>query len=268
MDEATAIGRSRSTSPRPCSTCNSTNTAIRANASGSGTSRNGSSPPRTAMPQRCFRRRRSTHGPIRIDGAGEQSRSQAGDTEPGALLFREHHDRERSRPSASRERSTSNATSADATPSGPSKAPPPGTESRWRRSRPHRRGCRPVVPGPDRAVAIDLHLQTRFSACATNHSRSWVRLPNTPAASTRNAAGPARCPRSPPAARRQCRRVPCPLARSSHLPGPRTGEGWTAVAPRRTVREEVRRRDVRVPAVPVDDQIGHQIADGRLILNP
>ncbi len=114
------------------------NTAIRANASGSGPSSQRRDRVRRGRrcPQRCFpspsvnaRARSGSMAPVSSRDPRRRHRT-------GALLFREHTIASiRSRPQRvageHTERSTSNATSADATPSGPSKAPPPGTESRW-----------------------------------------------------------------------------------------------------------------------------------------
>ena len=70
-------------------------------------------------------------GPLRLDRAGQQAAAQAGDAEPApssSLNAATAIGRAGVKPWA---RSWSIAANADTTPSGPSKAPPSGTESRW-----------------------------------------------------------------------------------------------------------------------------------------
>ena len=75
----------------------------------------------------------------------------------------------RGRPETPRWESRSKATSADATPSGPSNAPPPGTESRWE----------PVTMAPSRAPPGASHAQMRpLRSVSTSSPRFVARSTN------------------------------------------------------------------------------------------
>ena len=127
-------GPTRSTSPRPCSMCSSTKAPTRR----SGLVVTAERAPGRA-PARGHRLRVASRRPRRAGRApcpgrgdpGEQPRSGAGQPEPGPLLVDEADDAERPGRRDPRARSRSTAASAEATPSGPSNAPPSGTESRW-----------------------------------------------------------------------------------------------------------------------------------------
>ena len=88
----------------------------------------------------------SAAGPVGAERAGDDAGARAGDAEPGALLVDEVDDPQRhGRARSRRARSWSTAARAPTTPSGPSKAPPSGTESR----------CEPMTtPGSPAATAL------------------------------------------------------------------------------------------------------------------
>jgi hypothetical protein len=116
---------------------------------------------------------------VDVDGPGEKAGSEAGHTKPGALLFWEHRDGQGPVRHFSAAIRMSTAASADATPSGPSKAPPPGTESRWL---PVTRA--PICGFPHHAQMMPLRsvstAKPRWSACWMNHA-----LGRVPPSSTR-----------------------------------------------------------------------------------
>ncbi len=271
MDEATAIGRSRSTSPRPVPRAT----------------------PRTRHPSQRVRVGTQSQriesaadgdvsakvfpvdvgqstGPIRIDGAGEQSRSQAGDTE-----------RE---PSSSGNTTIASGRGPARRGNGAHRTRRAPTRRRAVR-RKHRHGhriqmaavttasawvpygaCRPRS-SPLRSTSTS---RPRFSACATNQLPKWCsaaeytgreyppRCGSRPMSSI-SASSPATVSTGAVPARSLIIELPCAHVRV------KAGQQLSLGEP---FEPEVRRRDVR-SGCPVDDQIGHQIADGvGLILNP
>ena len=143
---------------RPCSTCSSTNVPIRRErlvvaaegAPGRGPARRIASAIVTPSPSV------SAAGPVGAERAGDDPRPGAGDAEPGALLVGEVDDADRAGRARSRcSRSWSTAARAPTTPSGPSNAPPSGTESR----------CEPMTtPGSPAATA----------ASGSPHQAHWL----------------------------------------------------------------------------------------------
>src|SRR5690606_26980310 len=112
-------------------------------------------------------------GPRRGDRAGQQPRPAARPPEPGPPRPGPHRDPDR--PRAPRSLSRSTAANADTTPSGPSNAPPPGTESRWL----------PVTTAPSAGKASrdppsGSHQANMlpFASCSTSRSRRRASLRN------------------------------------------------------------------------------------------
>src|SRR6266545_2236434 len=131
IELATPTAAPSSTSPRPCSTCSSTNAAIRSS-SGDGPT------PAASMPDASSAARnvvpdRSVSPSARSAGsaptATRDPRHGIPNREPSSSTNASTPIGTRGTKPSARNRST--AASADTTPSGPSKAPPSITESRW-----------------------------------------------------------------------------------------------------------------------------------------
>ncbi len=132
IDDATPTGAPGAASSGPVRRAVRRNTPMRPSAS-SGPMPAGSTPAaRSASANEtpsgsC--RRRAASGSI---GAGHQPGAQARHAEPAALLLGEHHDRHGLRGVEARgPQLVDRHQRRRPTPSGPSNAPPPGTESRW-----------------------------------------------------------------------------------------------------------------------------------------
>ena len=131
MPVATPIAAPVGASSVPCSTCSSTNAPIPAIRSGSGPTRSGSNPAErmasaSGIPSRSVRRSASAAGSAPVSSReprqGTPNRPPSSSTNTATASGRAGV-----KPSA---RSAATAASALVTPSGPSNAPPPGTESR------------------------------------------------------------------------------------------------------------------------------------------
>ena len=131
IELATPTGAPPSTSPRPCSTCSSTKVVIRST-NGDGPTAEGSAPhsrsaERSVVPDRSVSDRARSAG--NAPTATRDPRQGIPNRDPSSSTKAPTPIGTRGPNPAARSRST--ATSADTTPSGPSKAPPSITESRW-----------------------------------------------------------------------------------------------------------------------------------------
>ncbi len=156
----TPTGRSRSTRPRPCSTCSSTNVPTRRSVSGSAPRWAGSCPASaiasaivTPSVSRSARARSGSSWPVsrRDPAQAMPNRAPSSSAKLATPIGRAGRNPSRI--------STSSAARDDTTPSGPSKAPPSGTESRCEPSdqpRPAGRhgGVRVAPPRPLVAGAV------------------------------------------------------------------------------------------------------------------
>ncbi len=180
IEVARPTGAARSTRPRPCSTCSSTKQPIRPIASGSAPSPAGSTPAaRTASARLTPSASRSARAASAVIApvSSREPRHGTPNRPPSSSANTTTASGRRGVNPLARSRST--ATSADTTPSGPSNAPPPGTESRWL----------PVTtasgPGaPHHAHRLPLRSgrtsRPRAPASAVNHSRSSSSVRSNP----------------------------------------------------------------------------------------
>jgi hypothetical protein len=132
MPDASATGAPMSMSPRPCSTCSSTKAARPPSRASSRPTRAGSSPNRAAASANVTpawsvsaRARAGSMAPVARRDPRQATPKRDPSSSANATTAK---GRRGTMPSA---RMAATADNADATPSGPSKAPPPGTESRW-----------------------------------------------------------------------------------------------------------------------------------------
>lgn len=170
--DATPTGAPRSISPRPCSTCSSRNRPMRDSAASSRPARAGSSPAPASVSA-------SVHPEVSVSASALLAASS-----PVSSLDPRQGTPKRE-PSSSANTTTATgrdgrmplaisrwtASRALTTPSGPSKAPPPGTESRWLPVT-----SAPGPGGPHQAQMLPLPSWSMSSPIAvareTNHSRS------------------------------------------------------------------------------------------------
>ena len=140
IDDATATGASTRSSARPCSTCSSTNTPTRSARCGSAPRCSGVA----ADSNKCFRQRDSVDVAQSARPVGDPARRSTAairrTQRRSARLPRRRMRRPRPgwRAPPRVRRNMSMAANAETTPSGPSNAPPSGTESR----------CEPVTNAP------------------------------------------------------------------------------------------------------------------------